>query len=208
MLRVGRMALEIPFLCLCVRFQVASFHEVGHDVLPLMLALTGFLVLGGAMPNSAFFAFTAAIPILSGLTVMAFLPIPHPLLSTFVSIYLGASIRRISGLCSSFFRGGCGQTTDSAGSGDILAVAVDIFIAVILEAVCIRVRRSILFSHLFVSVVERTFLFPKDLAITGRNWGLDHSGIVGLGVVLIHLFRFSVFVPFARRHESGIFLPL
>src|SRR5580698_7994098 len=140
MLRVGRMALEIPFLGLCVRVQIAIFHEVGHDRLPLLAAVLGSLALGFWRPKSALFAFTAAIPPMSGLGILAFLPFPHLLVLGFVSIYLGAAIRRICSSRFSFFQGGgsLGKTSPR----ELMGLAVDLFIAAILVSLAFQLYGS------------------------------------------------------------------
>jgi hypothetical protein len=140
-LRIGRLALEIPFLYLCVRFQIASFNQVGRDRLPLLIAVFGCIALGGWVPKAALFAFTAAIPLLSGLSDLAFLPVPAPLVSIFISIYSAASVRRICEFCYSVFRGDGNVQGSPIGPREIVRVAIDLFIAVILASLVLQIRK-------------------------------------------------------------------
>ncbi len=129
--RGWRWLLQAGLLLLCVRFQVAAVREILPDAAPaLLLAITSF-VLAWWRPEAALFAFTLALPLLSGLGITALLHCAAPVTLVFSAMYIGASLHR-----------GDGNPLTSPPPGRrALAVAADVLITVMLLSLALQLWR-------------------------------------------------------------------
>ena len=91
--RWWRGLLQVCFLLLCLRFQVAAFREVYPYYWPTLILVVGSMVLGAWKPVAALFAFTLAVPLLDGLAQTAMLTCAFPPALVFSALWIGVTAR-------------------------------------------------------------------------------------------------------------------
>jgi O-antigen ligase len=94
-----RAALKIVFFLLCLRFLLAALRSAGPELEPVVMLIMGGLSLGAWRPCSALFAFTAAVPLLTGLSQTGFLNCTFPPSLVFSSLWMGIAARNLVRKC-------------------------------------------------------------------------------------------------------------
>jgi len=97
-------ALNVAFFLLCLRFQVAAVRSAGVDLGAALSLMAGAFVLAALDPLASLFAFTLAVPLLTGLSQNIFLSCAFPPSLVFSALWMGigaskllATLKRRSG---------------------------------------------------------------------------------------------------------------
>lgn len=102
--RKWRTVTHLAFFLLCLRFQIAAVRSAGADLAPVSILVAAGLALGIWKPWAALFAFTLAIPMLTGLGQANLLNGAHPLSLVFAALYTGIEVRNpMFNILSKFF---------------------------------------------------------------------------------------------------------
>jgi len=92
---VWRTVSSTLFAILCLRFQIAELHGAAADPFSVLLTIVGGFALGAWNRRSAMFAFTCAVPILTGLWQASFLNVNMPQELMFSAIWIGITVGRL-----------------------------------------------------------------------------------------------------------------
>jgi O-antigen ligase len=93
--KTWRAALHIGFFLLCLRFQIAAVRSAGSDFGPVLILIAGSLSLGAWNPWAALFAFTAAAPLLNGLSQTGLLNCAFPPSLVFSALWMGIAAKNL-----------------------------------------------------------------------------------------------------------------
>jgi len=85
--------LQLCFLMLCLRFQLAAFRESYPNCLSVLILAAGAFGMGFWRPHAALFAFTLSVPLLVGLEQTAFLSCPSSPSLVFSGVWIGMEFR-------------------------------------------------------------------------------------------------------------------
>jgi O-antigen ligase len=89
------LAWQIVFFVLCLRFQVSAVRSADTNLGPVVMLIAGGVGMGAWNPCAALFAFTLAVPFLSGLRQTSFLDFPSPLSLVFSGLWMGIAAKSL-----------------------------------------------------------------------------------------------------------------
>jgi len=99
----GRVVLYVGFFLLGLRFQIAALRSAGPDLGPVITLIAGGLTLGAWNTRAALFAFTVAMPLLSGLEQTNFLSCASPPNLVFSASWIAIAAKELLQKCMNHY---------------------------------------------------------------------------------------------------------